>query len=150
MLCFFCNTIHVGISDYQPPFANLVFNESTNSYRISVSIVDDTVPENDEYFFLSLVSNEQNVTISPDSALVVILYSELAIPPECVTSNVRLGNNMTGTEGRVEVCLDGEWSTVCDNQWDYRDAVVACIQLGLPSYGMRDKIDIMQLYITFY
>lgn len=38
-------------------------------------------------------------------------------------------------EGRVEICIYGRWGTVCDDQWDEMESLVACRQMGLQVTG---------------
>ena len=52
----------------------------------------------------------------------------------CTTGAIRLQGG-TSSRGRVEVCNNNIWGTVCDDFWGDVDARVACRQLGLPTAG---------------
>ena len=66
------------------------------------------------------------------------------IDPEvaCMSGDVRLvGPQIWNTSsGRVEICIEGEWTSICNKSWDDKDAVVACKQMGLDYQSELDYI----------
>lgn len=54
----------------------------------------------------------------------------------CTSGEIRLADGRNNYEGRVEVCYDGRWGTVCDDDWDDREAAVVCRQIGLTEQGL--------------
>ena len=38
-------------------------------------------------------------------------------------------------EGRIEICIKGQWGTITDDAWGTSDAKTACRQLGFAAYG---------------
>ncbi len=61
-------------------------------------------------------------------------------PPNCLAGDegeFRLVNGSTPNEGRLEVCHDLKWGTICDDYWTTDDATVVCREhLGYPAGAM--------------
>ena len=57
----------------------------------------------------------------------------------CNDSDIRLvnsdGEESSGPSGIIEVCYTGIWGTVCVEEWDEVDALVACKQLTYTGLG---------------
>lgn len=55
----------------------------------------------------------------------------------CTDGSVRLVGGIIQQEGRIEVCFNGVWGSVCPNYWNPIDAYVVCAQLGYTGASKR-------------
>ena len=53
----------------------------------------------------------------------------------CTDGSIRLAGGVTEREGRVEICIQDQWGSVCDNGWGVGDSQVVCRQLGFHTTG---------------
>ena len=65
-----------------------------------------------------------------------IICNQNYILSACRSGDLRLQEgNFIQSSGRVEVCVNGVWGTVCDDFWSDEDAIVVCTQLGFSRFG---------------
>lgn len=57
-------------------------------------------------------------------------------PVDCVTGDIRLIGGILASEGRLEVCINRVWGTVCGATWSTYNSRVVCRQLGHQELGM--------------
>ncbi len=59
------------------------------------------------------------------------------VSTQCDNGDIRLINGTVPNEGRVEVCVNSTWGTVCDGMWENDDTEVVCKQLGYTPDGIN-------------
>ena len=64
---------------------------------------------------------------------------------DCEDGDVRLVNGTVANEGRVEICFNRRWGTICDDSWGFEEAEVTCRQLGYTS-SLQDSIPFPRAY----
>ena len=67
------------------------------------------------------------------TVLTVFLWAQCSAAQNCADGQLRLvGISSTRFKGRVEICFNDIWGTICDDAWGSSDATVVCRQLSIP------------------
>ena len=60
---------------------------------------------------------------------------------DCNDGDLRLVNGSNPLEGRVEICLNRAWGTICDSGFEQAEADVVCTQLATEmEYGFNSSL----------
>ena len=65
----------------------------------------------------------------------VICHASSTEKGNCSDGAIRLENGTTVLEGRVEICINNAWGSVCDSTFSEDEANVICNQIGYPYNG---------------
>lgn len=67
----------------------------------------------------------------------------------CTTGDVRLVGGVNHNEGRVEMCYNHFWGSVCHRYWSTVDANVVCKQLGHQPTGLHINTILLFCHIIY-
>lgn len=109
-----------------------IFEQPTNQMQMTYSLTASC--SDSACNFTSIETNSQCSEM--DKAGVFCLRNfDLSEPRICNSGEIRLTGGSRKSEGRLEVCLNGRWGTVCDDSWDDKATAVTCRQLGYQTNG---------------
>ena len=64
------------------------------------------------------------------SSFIPLVCLSVQSSSSCLDGAVRLSGAGDASLGRVEICVNNQWGTICDSGWDNSEARVVCRQLG--------------------
>ena len=77
------------------------------------------------------------MNVSTNTFILNLCCSSSHVGP-CSNGDIRLGDGAL-LRGRVEICINGTWGTICDHHWTQQEASVVCSHLGYSPYGIRGR-----------
>lgn len=53
----------------------------------------------------------------------------------CTSGDIHVSGGLSSSYGRVDLCVNQTWGTLCDSSWTDTAASVVCRQQGYSQYG---------------
>ena len=76
--------------------------------------------------------------------MLLIIFSVFSV---CVEYDIRLVDGSNDMEGRIEICLNDTWTSICNILWTTNDGNVACRQLG---YSQISEVLILSVPLSCF
>ena len=112
----------IGGVDFPNISIDLTFNTTSPTQTVMVSILNDMVPEDLEYFRVALMSNDPTITLNPETANITVV--------DDIDSKLKLYRNSalvvacTGTHCSDCFLFLFQWS-----QWDSPQQPIQCVRM---------------------
>ena len=58
-----------------------------------------------------------------------------SIATTCTNDDIRISGGDNTNQGLVELCIDGKWTSICDDGWGSEEAKVVCKEAGFSTVG---------------
>lgn len=121
-----CRILGYGTENLAIPTTTNFFDTPPAEGPVMVNGVDCNGTESTFLDCLSTDPGDHTCSHAQDSGVFCTVWDANF---ECQTGDIRLAGG-TNKTGRVEVCINGKWGTICNYGWDSKEASVICKQLG--------------------
>ena len=120
----FHNIIDVNCTGQETSILDCPFNGLIGEYTCSSS-------RDANVYCQSMIMQQINFDIH----YMYFIDSNLVTYSNCTDGQMRLVGGSSQYQGRVEVCVNNAWGTVCSSSWSSSDAKVVCRYVGALEIG---------------